>query len=138
MKTAIKVINIIIVIGAILSFFLCLFMNGVLETLAAQAQQSGDRALIMEVELLKTMYTMMEFLLPASAIVGIIGLVVLKKATTKKPLIIMGIFTLIFTNVVSGILMLALPQSAFEPKAEPCACNDCNAEPTAPFEEDKQ
>ena len=53
------------------------------------------------------------------------------KQTTKKPLIVMGVLTIIFTNVISGILMLTIPESKLAKKTEECDCcngNDATAE----------
>ena len=114
MKTAIKVINIIISVCAIISLFVCLVMGGVLDSLKVELEtaiSSSSGSMTSEqlaeakyylamIDLLSSMYASMYFLLPASAIVGIVGVVVISKATTKKPLIVMGVLTIIFTNVV--------------------------------------
>ena len=140
MKTAIKVINIIISVCAIISLFVCLVMGGVLDSLKVELENaisSSSGSMTSEqlaeakyylamIDLLSSMYASMYFLLPASAIVGIVGVVVISKATTKKPLIVMGVLTIIFTNVVSGILMLTIPESKLAKKTEECDCCNCN------------
>lgn len=51
-------------------------------------------------------------------IVGAIALKKLKTAQTKSDLTVMGIVTLLFCNVIGGILMLLIKDEDLAPKAE--------------------
>ena len=116
MKKAIKIINTIsIIVGAVDLVYMLILGGGF--TAAALLNQEGNPAIIIVLIMGVICLFYGSFMIPY-IIVSVIGLKKLKAATCKRDLRVIGIITIIFGNPVSGIFMLCIPESAFDPTPE--------------------
>ena len=123
MKTAIKVLNIVTIAVAAFSALLLIIIGiafGVIGELADEMVMNGMAVQDAEMfelfgELFSGVYIFMGIYMVVPIVFAAIGLKKLKNAKNKSDLRVIGILTIIFSNVASGILMLCIPDSALRP-----------------------
>jgi len=108
MKTAIKVLSIIGIAASAISIFSFLVAGCAMSSLGALDPEMQEVSGFMG-----GMYVFMGFMMIVPLVFSIIGLKKIKTATCKRDLLVIGILTIIFASVPAGILMLCIPESAF-------------------------
>ena len=109
MKTAIKVLSIIGIAASAISIFSFLVAGCAMSSLGALDPEMQEVAGFMG-----GMYVFMGFMMIVPLVFSIIGLKKIKTATCKRDLLVIGILTIIFASIPAGILMLCIPESAFD------------------------
>ena len=119
MKTAIKVFLIIGIVASAISMFLglrALLVPIDLDSLGIIIDIPSEFEQLLP--MFRVVYGVVVAIVAALGIVfGVLAFKKLNVATEKKQLIANGILVLIFCNLIAGILMLAIPQSALDPQA---------------------
>ena len=109
MKTAIKVLCIIGIVASAISVFSLIMGGCAMSSFGALDSETNEVA-----GLLGPVYVVMGFMMIIPLVFSIIGLNKIKTATCRRDLLVIGILTIIFASVPTGILMLCIPESAFD------------------------
>ena len=106
MKTAIKVFSIINIIEYVFSTIAILFLT-ILINLFDKNLQTINKAVLTIIFVIAALSMLI------SIIISIIGIRCVNRATKKADLIAIGVVTLLFSNLISGILMLLIRDKDF-------------------------
>ena len=126
MKTASKVFLIISLVCGVIGFFLLIFfmtllnneaiINAAIEDLVNQGYNSQDAifGVTEAVKILKAWSIFGLILLIVGVVLAIITLVRINKFKSRGEVIAFGVLTLIFCNLIAGILILCIPNSELQ------------------------
>ena len=102
MKTAIKVFNILTIIACVT--IIC----GIATTFLLFLRTQDKFSFV----LMLGLFVLLTAIMLCPTVILIIGIYRISKATKKSDLIVIGILTLLFANIISGILMLTIKENA--------------------------